>query len=581
MNLKEFKIFLGLLLAATTRVESGIHLWTISRKSTKHYFNEAPNFGRFMSLARFQKIRKFFSKCFADPAVKKNDPWWHIIGGVNQFNNIRKRTFTRVPILVLDESMCTWRPRTTKRGGLPHLTYEMRKPESLGTEFKSTACETTGCLLSLEIMRGCESMKKQLFNNTYWHCTGLVLHMTGRIDNYEFTHSRKIDDSSEMQFENENHRDDWMVQCKISDKQIVLGDSYFSSVRSAVQTMKRYGRHYVGIVKTSHTKFPKTYIQDVMKDAPTGAHVLLTIFHEGVYLCALGYKFSKKEKVSMFIFTRGADTTKTTDAHYYQRRNDPFGNVYDKIVERPEIANTYFTYCGAIDSHNNLRQGHLRLEKKWRTQDPWFRLSTTLIGMHVVDAYQLYRYNLDKRHQAMSILEFTEVLAAQLVNNCYDNLDMEDHDPDTLPDSEDPELIDIDKYDINDFMKYYHCKNARLPHQLVKSPLKTSKTGKRYHQTNDCFICKKNNICRQTTFVCETCTVPLCSPVKVERTQAPRDCFQAFHEVLFCRCDFSVASSTDDAETETDESDDNNENHNQKNVKEKRQHIGGLEIAEV
>ena len=91
-------------------------------------------------------------------------------------------------------------------------------------------------------------------------------------------------------------------------------------------------------MKTAHAKFPKAYIQNIMKTVPTGAHILLTTFHEGVYLCALGYTFSKKEKVSMMIFTRGACTAKTIDSHYYQRRNDPFGNVYDKVVKCPEIA---------------------------------------------------------------------------------------------------------------------------------------------------------------------------------------------------------------------------------------------------
>ena len=188
--------------------------------------------------------------------------------------------------------------------------------------------------------------------------------MTEKVQNYENTHHKKSNNATINVSENENHQDDWKVQCEISDKQLVLGDSYFSSVRTAIQTMKKYGRHYVGIVKTAHAKFPKSYIQNMMKTAPTGAHILLTTFHEGVYLCALGYKFSKKEKVAMMIFTRGAGTTKTTDSHYYQRRNDPFGNVYDKVVERPEIAHTYFTYCGAIDYHNKQRQGHLRLEKK-------------------------------------------------------------------------------------------------------------------------------------------------------------------------------------------------------------------------
>ena len=72
----------------------------------------------------------------------------------------------------------------------------------------------------------------------------------------------------------------------------------------------------------------------------------------------------------MFVFTRGAGTTTTEGIHYYQRRNDPFGNVYDKIVQRPEVADTYFMYCGAIGHHNKQRQGHLRLKKKWITWDP-------------------------------------------------------------------------------------------------------------------------------------------------------------------------------------------------------------------
>ena len=100
-----------------------------------------------------------------------------------------------------------------------------------------------------------------------------------------------------------------------------------------------------------------------MQNAPTGAHILLTTFDEGVYLCALGYKFSKKEKVTMFLFTRGACTTYTKGNHYFQRRNDEHGNVYKKCVERPEMAHTYSTHCGVIDFHNQQMQGILRLEK--------------------------------------------------------------------------------------------------------------------------------------------------------------------------------------------------------------------------
>ena len=65
----------------------------------------------------------------------------------------------------------------------------------------------------------------------------------------------------------------------------------------------------------------------------------------------------------MFIFTRGAGTTYTDGFHYFQRKNDCHGNVYDKAVERPEMAHKYYSYSGAIDFHNKLRQGYLRLQK--------------------------------------------------------------------------------------------------------------------------------------------------------------------------------------------------------------------------
>ena len=100
-------------------------------------------------------------------------------------------------------------------------------------------------------------------------------------------------------------------------------------------------------------------------------------------------------------------------------------------------------------------------------------------------------------------------------------------------------------YDLNEFQKYYHLRNENLPHQLIKNPKKVSKNGKKYHKSDDCVVCKEKNIWRQTTFVCQSCSIPLCSPVLGERTQAPRDCFRLFHEEFFCSSEFSVESLDD------------------------------------
>ena len=48
-----------------------------------------------------------------------------------------------------DESMSAIRFRTTAKGNLPHLSYILRKPEPLGTEFNTVAFSVTGALISI------------------------------------------------------------------------------------------------------------------------------------------------------------------------------------------------------------------------------------------------------------------------------------------------------------------------------------------------------------------------------------------------------------------------------------------------
>ena len=62
-----------------------------------------------------------------------------------------------------DESMSAIRFRTTAKGNLPQLSYIFRKPEPLGTEFKTVACSVTGALLFIEVQRGKEGMKNSRY----------------------------------------------------------------------------------------------------------------------------------------------------------------------------------------------------------------------------------------------------------------------------------------------------------------------------------------------------------------------------------------------------------------------------------
>jgi len=562
LTLREFQIFLGLLLAATFRPETGINLWR--EKKGDYSFNTPANFGMYMSYTRFNKIRTFFSTCFSDEGFKELDEWWHIIGGINMFNERRKEIFQHVPVVCLDELMSAWRPRTTRTGGLPHLTKMDRKPEPLGTELKAAACSTTGCLLHLEIQRGKEGMALQEFNPKYGGCTGYVLRTLEHINNHEQFYKIFPGKNSQESTFGPMRSAEYKVQCENSDKQIILGDAYFSSVKTAVSTMTLYGRHYVGVVKNCHSKFPKKFLTETLSEAPAGSHMLLSTKHDGVYICALGYKYVKSRKPIMLVFTRGAGTSFSENTPYFVRKNDSYGNVYEKAVERPQIADKYFKACNTIDVHNNKRQYKLQLEKKWLTTDPWFRLSTTLIGLHVVDAYSLYLYHhrVEKqRKQHLQLLEYVEILAAQLVTgneNSLDDTEDFDHFFDLIGSRSDNEESPASKFSVekkncvNDFGRHYYVADG-VNHRLIKNEKKIGKKGKKYHTTRNCFVCKRSNLRKQTTYHCSACNVPLCFPQLAERTKALKDCFLRYHEARHVEREFKLC-------TEVDESSEANEN---------------------
>ena len=66
-----------------------------------------------------------------------------------------------------DESMREIRFRTTAKGNLPHLSYVLRKPETLGNKFKIVSCSVTGALLFIEVQRGKEGMKDSRYQQEF------------------------------------------------------------------------------------------------------------------------------------------------------------------------------------------------------------------------------------------------------------------------------------------------------------------------------------------------------------------------------------------------------------------------------
>jgi hypothetical protein len=78
---------------------------------------------------------------------------------------------------------------------------------------------------------------------------------------------------------------------------------------------------------------------------------------------------------------------------YQMKFPDQFGNIHIREVSRPDVISRYFQDSNCVDVHNQLRQYALRLEKKWVTTNPYFRLHTTLTGINVVDTFQLASFH--------------------------------------------------------------------------------------------------------------------------------------------------------------------------------------------
>jgi hypothetical protein len=68
---------------------------------------------------------------------------------------------------------------------------------------------------------------------------------------------------------------------------------------------------------------------------------------------------------------------------------DDHGNICVHLVECPDIISKFIQDSNIIDKHNQFRQFALALEKTWLIKDPYFCLSSTLIGMIVVNTWKL------------------------------------------------------------------------------------------------------------------------------------------------------------------------------------------------
>jgi hypothetical protein len=138
---QEFLSGLGVFIGAAEFGIQGMNLWREGDQVGQEVEEwqsmvPHPEFDKIIKLYRWKECRAFLPYAFQSQKLKdENDPWWRFEGAIQEFNNNR---FDRIQIarwLCIDESMSAWRPRTTPTGGLPNISFILRKPEPLGKFF--------------------------------------------------------------------------------------------------------------------------------------------------------------------------------------------------------------------------------------------------------------------------------------------------------------------------------------------------------------------------------------------------------------------------------------------------------------
>jgi hypothetical protein len=265
-----------LLIAAATEVVTGVeNLWKSGPSTGRHNY---PDFGQFIPKNYFKAFCSAAPYAWADERYWYEDsrdvPWDVFLPCLDSFNEKRQRLI-KTFLLLLDESMSGWWPKTTKFGGLPNYTYEPQKPVPLGTMFRNGVECISSVLVVQDVVQNPELQARKPYS-------GLPSSMP---------------DSSDIQA----HTAEVLLlvtNAQIPEGSWVGGDSWVGSVMTAVEVVKRCDVHSTWIIKKNQKWFPMKELNAVMKarfkQRPAGHWVTFTTEVAGVNLLAIAYAWSQR-----------------------------------------------------------------------------------------------------------------------------------------------------------------------------------------------------------------------------------------------------------------------------------------------
>ena len=433
ISIDEFLHFLGLIyFMETVKLPERRMYWITEDKGVF----KAPNFGKFMTRFRFEEIlHKLKFSQHEDPNEQINE-------FLDAVNNHLKTAMTPSDVIVLDESMIK-----SYHKNLQGKMKIMRKPRPIGNELKNVCCGFSKIVLHLELYRGKEIMQHAEHVRELGATTACCLRMTKA----------------------------WSYSGKI-----VVADSWFGSVKSAVNLLNRNGLHSIMLVKTAHRDYPK----DLLATPNRGEWNSATATIDDVDLLAVKFMDLQEKQFISTCSTSSVGPPRQTKHH--------------GEVPRPQIAYDYLSYAAGIDIHNHVRTGSLGFEDVWSTKSPQHRQFAGIIGFLFSNAYLAQKY-FKPNSRMLKHADFKLKLANQLIE--YTPIHM------SRAASASSSSVSL---------------NSSLNESII-SPAEHTILKYEGSRQQRCFVCQnhfREAKVNKTTYYCEECRFAICKPT------SSRNCWQ-------------------------------------------------------
>ena len=335
-------------------------------------------FEAILASIRFSEQRDEKPSWLSDQAYR----WTLVDDFIQAINTHREHYFEPSGTICVDESMVRWYGLGGSwiSMGLPHFVQIDRKPDD-GCEIQDACCAESGILCRLSIVKHEADENNKKTDDTGNVGTNTVIKLT---------------------------------QPWHKSGRIIVGDSAFSSVNTAVQLHKlKLG--YIGVVKQATKYYPMEPFQRTILPEK-GQYVGMTTTVDNATIMA--YVWSDRDR-RFFVSTAGS---MEEGAPYERIRWREVGDEGGErkaervhvAVPMPKATEKYFDAANMIDHHNRIHE-ECGIDKRFRTNDWAIRVNFAILAMLFTDTWLLYKACKGEKNKH-SPRTFFQKLATELID---------------------------------------------------------------------------------------------------------------------------------------------------------------------